>query len=69
MGIKRSHSVDDTSNRCFEYSKMQLFESMCESFVVVKSNPSSAVGFPDFLENISETDGCVPLTIDCSALF
>ena len=37
-GIKRSHSVqnqeymaDDSSNRCFECSKMQLFEPMCES--------------------------------------
>ena len=37
-GIKRSHSVasqdytaDDSSNPCFECSKMQLFEPMCES--------------------------------------
>ena len=37
-GIKRSHSVpsqdytaDDSSNRCFGCSKMQLFELMCES--------------------------------------
>ena len=37
-GIKRSHSVpsqdytvDDSSNRCFECSKMHLFEPMCES--------------------------------------
>ena len=36
--MKRSHSVpnqdcttDDSSNRCFECSKMQLFEPMCES--------------------------------------
>ena len=38
-GIKRSHSVssqdytaNDSSNRCFECSKMQLFEPMCESW-------------------------------------
>ena len=37
-GIKRSHSMpsqgytaDDSSNRCFECSRMQLFERMCES--------------------------------------
>ena len=37
-GIKRSHSVptqdytaDDLSNRCFECSKMELLEPMCES--------------------------------------
>ena len=36
-GIKRNHSVpsqyymaDDSSNRCFQWSKMQLFEPMCE---------------------------------------
>ena len=42
MGIKRSHSVpsqdftaDDSSNRCFECSKMQLlFEPMCEEWSV-----------------------------------
>ena len=37
--------------------------------VVVKSDPSSAVGFPDFLEDNWLTNGCVPLRIDCSALF
>ena len=37
-GIKRSpsvpnqdHKTDDSSNRCFKCSKMQLFEPMCES--------------------------------------
>ena len=37
-GIKRSHLVpsqdytaNDSSNQCFEFSKMQLFEPMCES--------------------------------------
>ena len=37
--------------------------------VVVKSDPSSAVGFSDFLEANWQTNGCVPLRIDCSALF
>ena len=37
--------------------------------VVVKSDPSSAVGFPDFLEENWKTNGCVSLRIDCSALF
>ena len=37
--------------------------------VVVKSDPSLAVGFPDFLEDNWQTNGCVPLRIDCSALF
>ena len=75
-GIKRSHSVpsqdytaDASSNRYFECSKM-LFESMHEtSIVVVKSDPSLAFGFPDFLADNWQTNGCVPLRIDCSALF
>ena len=69
-GIKRSHSVpsqdytaDDSSNRCFECSKMQLFEPS------VKSDPSSAIGFPDFLEDNWQTNDCVPLRINYSALF
>ena len=33
------------------------------------SDPSSAVGFPDFLKDSWQTNGCVPLRIDCSALF
>ena len=33
--------------------------------VVVKSDPFSAVGFPDFLEGNWKTIGCVPLRIDC----
>ena len=37
--------------------------------VVVKNDPSSAVGFPDFLEDHWPTNGCVPLRIECSALF
>ena len=35
----------------------------------MKSDPSSAVGFPDFLEDNWQTNGCEPLSIDCSALF
>ena len=34
--------------------------------VVVKSDPSSAFGFPDFLEDNWQTNGCVSLRIDCS---
>ena len=50
--IARNHSVpsqdytaNDSSNRCFECLKMQLFESMCARarIVVVKSDPSSAI--------------------------
>ena len=37
--------------------------------VVVKSDPSSAVDLTDFLEDNWQTNGCVPLRIDCSALF
>ena len=37
--------------------------------VVVKSDPSSAIGFPDFLEDNWQTNGCVPFRIDCSATF
>ena len=37
--------------------------------VVVKSDPSSAVGLLDILEDNWQTTGCVPLRIDCSALF
>ena len=37
--------------------------------VVEKSDPSSSVGFPKFLEDNWQTNDCVPLRIDCSALF
>ena len=37
--------------------------------VVVKSVPSLAVDFPDFLERNWQTNGYVPLRINCSALF
>ena len=37
--------------------------------VVVKSDPFSAVGFPNFLEDNWQINGCVPLRIDCYALF
>ena len=37
--------------------------------VVVRCDPSSDAGFPDFLEDNSQTNGCVLLRIDCSALF
>ena len=33
--------------------------------VVVMIDSSSAVGFPDFLEGNWQTNGCVPLRIDC----
>ena len=37
--------------------------------VMVKSDPSSAVGFSGFFEDNWQPNGCVPLRIDCSALF
>ena len=37
--------------------------------VMEKSDPSSAVGLPDFLEDNWQTNGCVPLRSDCSVLF
>ena len=37
--------------------------------VVIKSDPSSVVDFPDFFEDNWQTNACVPLKIDCSALF
>lgn len=33
----------------------------------MKNDPSSAVGFPDFLEDNWQINGCVPLRIDCSS--
>ena len=42
---------------------------MTARIVVVKSDPSSAVDYPDFLEDNWETNGCVPLKIDYPALF
>ena len=76
--IKRSHSVpsqdymmDDSSNRRFECAQKCSCLSRCvrAHIVVVKSDPSSAVGFPDFLEGNWQTNGCVLLRIDCSVLF
>ena len=37
--------------------------------VVLKSDPSSAFGFPDFLEDNRQTNGSKPRRIDCSKLF
>ena len=37
--------------------------------VVVKTDPSSVVGFPDFLKDNWQTNDSVPLRIDCSVLF
>ena len=51
---------------------MQLFEPICylkARIVVVKSDPCSAVGLPDILAVNWQTNGCVPLRIDCSVLF
>ena len=62
--------ADDSSNRCFECSKMQLFDRCVRArIVVVKSDPYSAVGFSDFLEDNWQANGCVPLRIHYSALF
>ena len=41
--------------------------SVRSRIVVVQSDPSSVVGFPEFLEDNWQTNGCVPLRIDCSA--
>ena len=71
-GIKRRHSVpsqdykvDDKSNQCFECSKMQLALSWWK---VIRLRRLVG-GFPDFLEDNWKTNSCVPLKIDCSALF
>lgn len=53
-GVKRRHSLlsqDYSLNRCFE-----LLRSMCENFVIVVgwSDPSSPVGFPDFLKTTNK---------------
>ena len=37
--------------------------------VVVKSDPSSAVSFPDFLEDNWQANGCVPLRIATCPVF
>ena len=42
---------------------------MRDRIVVVKSDQSSAVVFPDFLEDNWKTNGCVLLRIDWSELF
>ena len=72
-GNKKSHSVpsqdyttNDSSNRCFECSKCSCLSRCVRArIVVVKSGQFSAVGFPDFLEVNWQTNGCVPLRIDC----
>lgn len=74
LGIKSSDSLprqdyteENSSNQCVGCSKMQSFEPMCENFLfVVKSYPSSAFGFTDFLRNNCQTNGCVALKIDLS---
>ena len=57
---------------CFIKSMFWVFNclSRCVGarIVVVKSDPSSAVDFPDFLEENWQTNGWVPLRIDCSVL-
>ena len=61
----QDYTADESLNRYFECSKMQLRARIA----VVKSDPSSAVDFPDFLEDNWQTNGYVPLRIDCASLF
>ena len=65
LWIKRGHSVpsqdymsDDSLNRCFECSKMQLLQSMRESSHC-RGEKWSVCGFPDFLKDNRQTNGCV----------
>ena len=46
-----------------------LSRCMRARIVVVKSDPSTTAGFPNFLKDNWQTNGCVLLRIDCSALF
>ena len=60
-----THHIDVLSAQKFS----SLRRCVRTRIVVEKSDPSSAVGFPDFLEDNGQTNGCVPFRIDCSALF
>lgn len=42
---------------------------MRDRIVVVKSDPFSAVGFPDFLEDKCQSNDCVPIRIDMYSFF
>ena len=48
---------------------MHLFEPICESLHCRGDDPSSAIGFTDFLDDNWQTNGYVSLRYDCSALF
>ena len=66
FGAKRmTHQIDVLSaQKCSCLSRC-----VRTRIVVVKSDPSSAVGFPDFLKDNWQKNGCVALRIDCSVLF
>ena len=62
---RMTHKIDVlTAQKC-----SCLSQCVRARIVVAKSDPSSAVGFPDFLENNWQTNGCVPLRTHCTALF
>ena len=63
--VRMTHQIDVL--RPQKYNR--LSRCVRARIVVVKSDPSSAVGFPDFLEDNWQTNDCVSLRIDCSALF
>ena len=69
--LSEDYTVDKSSNRCFECSckTIKLVKCSCLSrcarahIVVVRSDPPSVVGFPNFLEYNRQTNDCVPLRI------
>ena len=62
---RMAHQIDVSSvQNCSCWGR-----SVRARIVVMKSDPSSAVGFPDFWEDNWKTNGCLLLRIDCSALF
>ena len=60
-----THQIDGLSAQKCNF----LSRCVRAHIIVMKSDPSLAVGFPDFLEDNWQTNGCIPLRIDCSALF
>ena len=67
----QDYTADDSSNRCFDCSKMQLFEPICESSYC-RGEEWSVFGrrFSWFLgKQLANKWWCVPLRINCSTLF
>ena len=66
----QDYTADDSSNRCFQCSKMQLFEQMCESSHCRGEERSVFGGwFSRFFGRQLAKKWICPLRINCSTLF